>query len=34
MPKEFVPPVEPAGVSPQKPFHARRQIGLGVSTTR
>ena len=29
MPEEFVPPMEPAGVSAQQPFHARDQIGLG-----
>ena len=29
MPEEFVPPIEPAGVSPQKPFHAGDQVGLG-----
>jgi hypothetical protein len=26
--EEFVPPVEPAGVGAQKPFHARDQVGL------
>ena len=29
MPEELVPTVEAAGVSAQKPFHARHQIGLG-----
>ena len=29
MPKLPVPPVEPGGVSPQQPFHARDQGGLG-----
>src|SRR6266542_279384 len=28
MPEELVPAIEPAGVSDQKPFHARHQIGL------
>lgn len=27
--EELVPAIEPAGVGPQKPFHARHQIGLG-----
>jgi hypothetical protein len=28
MAKELVPPVEPAGIGPQKPFHSQDQIGL------
>ena len=29
MPEEFVPPVEPAGIGTQKPFHAQNQVGFG-----